>query len=256
MDLTAAYKSGFGGFALIILFFFTSGSLNAAGITIGSGSTISVGSGTIHGGCFNLDNQGTLNLGTGVLDMTNNVSNGGQLNGSTGRLEFGGDWGNGGSFISGMSTIAVVDKCGDGNITFNDSSEFYNLTMMTTSGKTVLVESGEEQKITNELVLKGASGKFLTLRASIPGTKTFTSLESGGTQLIDWVDVQDNFAEIPYQHLAPGFPEAFNSIDNGGNFRWFTQTAPRPTMSGLGILFLSLLVVLGTGIVCRKTVGF
>jgi hypothetical protein len=213
MNLPVFNKNRSNWFALVLIvpFIFTFGTVHAAGITIGSGSSISVGSHAIHVGCHDLVNNGQLNLGSGVVDVTNNVANNNQFNGNSGLPE--------------TSTIAVVDECGDGSITFDDSTDFYNLTMMTTAGKTVSIESGEEQKIANDLVFTGAAGNFLTLRSSIAGAETFTSLSQGGTQLIDWVDVQDNFANLPYQHIAHDFPAVFNSVDSGGNFRWFVTTA-------------------------------
>lgn len=238
--------------SLIAVSIIASSQVLAAGITIGSGSSISIGSGAIHLGCGDLVNNGQLSLGSGVVDVTNNVSNNNQFNGNSGLLKFGGDWSNSGTFTAGTSTIAVVDECGDGTITFDNSTEFYNLTMITTSGKTVFIESGEEQKIAHDLVFTGTSGNFLTLRSSIPDIKTFTSLSSGGTQLIDWVDVKDNFAEFPFQHIAPSEPWVFNSVDSGGNFRWFIQFVPIPAMSGLGTLLLVALMIFGAGIAHRK----
>ena len=239
---------------LTVMTIFASGGLHAAGITIGSGSSISVGSGAIHVGCGDVINNGTLSLGTGVVDVTNNVSNNNQFNGNFGLLEFGGDWSNSGTFSAGLSKIAVVDECGDGSITFDDSTDFYNLTMITTSGKTVFLESGAEQQVALDLVFNGAPGNFLTLRSSIPGVKTFTSLVPDGFQFIDWVDVQDNFAEFPFQHIAPDHPPVFNSVDSGGNFRWFIQdiVIPVPTMSGPGTLLLVALMLLGAGFARRK----
>jgi hypothetical protein len=242
MKLPVSIKSGW--FVLILLFVFISGSVSASGITIGSGSSISVGSGAIHLGCGDLINNGTVNLGSGVVDVTNNVSNNNQLNGDSGSLRFGGDWSNSGTIAPGTSTVAVVDECGDGSINFDGSSEFYNLSMTTTAGKTIYLESGSEQTIANNLVFTGTAGNFLTLRSSNPGVATFTSLAPGGTQFIDWVDVEDNHANVPFQHIAPDLPGVFNSVDSGGNIRWF-QFVPVPALSGLGILLLVALMLFG-----------
>lgn len=244
MNLPISNLKNYNWFSLVVLIFLSIEITHAAGITIGSGSSISVGSGAIHLGCGDLVNNGTLNLGSGVVDVTNNVASNNQLNGDSGRLQFGGDWSNSGSVSPGTSTVAVVDECGDGNISFDGSSEFYNLSMITTAGKTVYLESGAEQKIANNLVFTGAAGNFLTLRSSIPRVATFTSLDPGGTQLIDWVDVEDNHANIPFQHIAPALPGVFNSVDSGGNLRWFL-TVPIPALSGLGILLLVALMLFG-----------
>ncbi len=238
--------------ALVVLSMFTSTQVLAAGITIGSGGSISVGSGAIHVGCGDLVNSGTLSLGGGVVDMTNNVTSTGQFRGGSGLLEFGGDWSNSGVFAAGTSTVSVVDECGDGTITFAGNTDFYNLSMVTYAGKTVVFESGAEQKIANDLVFAGSPGRRLTLRSSIPGVPVYTSLALEGTQYIDWVDVADNAALEPYQRLASTHPTTLNSVDSGGNYGWFAESVPVPTLSGPGILLLAALILLGAGTARRR----
>ncbi len=240
--------------ALVVLSVFSSTQVLAAGITIGSGGSVSVGTGAIHVGCRDLVNNGTLSLDGGVVDMTSNVTSTGQLNGGSGLLEFGGDWSNSGAFTAGTSTVSMVDECGDGAISFAGNSDFYNLSMVTTAGKTVVFESGAEQKIANELVYAGSPGYLLTLRSSIPGTPVFTSLAFGGSQFIEWVDVADNVAMEGFQRLAPNYPSASNSVDSGGNSGWFTEMVPIPTLSGLGIALLVALILLGAGSVRRRLI--
>ncbi|MDX2418838.1 MAG: hypothetical protein QNK19_15365 [Xanthomonadales bacterium] len=241
--------------ALIVLSVFSSAQVLAAGITIGSGGSISVGSGAIHVGCGDLVNSGTLSLGSGVLNMTGNVKSTGQFNGDSGLLEFGGDWSNNGAFTAGTSTVAVVDECGNGSITFAGNSDFYNLSMVTTAGKTVVFEAGAEQKIASDLVFTGSPGNLLTLRSSIPGAPVFTSLALAGTQFIDWVDVADNVATEMFQHLAPTYPTTLNSVDSGGNSGWFIENmASIPTLSGMGMLIFVALILLGAGFAHRRVI--
>lgn len=240
--------------ALIMICVLSSAQVLAAGITIGSGGSISVGSGAIHGGCGDLVNNGTLSLGTGTVDMTANVKNAAQLNGDSGLLEFGGDWRNSGVFAAGTGTVAVVDECGQSSITFSGSSDFYNLSMVTTAGKTVIFEAGAEQKIASGLVFTGSSGNRLTLRSSVAGTPVFTSLALTGTQFIDWVDVADNVAKESYQRLAPTYPSTLNSVDSGGNSGWFQQMVSVPTLSDWGTLIFVALILLGAGLAHRKII--
>ncbi|MGB5488964.1 MAG: hypothetical protein WBN06_16350 [Lysobacterales bacterium] len=238
--------------ALIVLSVFASAQVLAAGITIGSGGSISVGSGAIQVGCGDLVNNGTLGLGSGVVTMTGNVTSSGQFDGDSGLLEFGGDWSNSGALTAGTSMVAVVDECGDGSITFSGSTDFYNLSMLTTAGKRVVFAAGAEQKIANDLVFTGSPGNRLTLRSSIPGAPVFTSLALVGTQFIDWVDVADNVVLEPYQRLAPTYPSTLNSIDSGGNSGWFAEPVAIPTLSGPGILLLAVFILLGAGTARRN----
>ena len=237
--------SGLRCLALIVLSIFSSAQVLAAGITIGSGGSISVGSGAIHVGCGDLVNNGTLSLGSGVVNMTGNVTNSGQFNGNSGLLEFGGDWSKSGALTAGTSMVAGVDECGEGSITFTGNSDFYNLSIVTTAGKKVVFAAGAEQKIANNLVFAGSPGSRLTLRSSIPGVPVYTSLALAGTQFIDWVDVADNVALESFQRIAPNLPSTFNSMDSGGNSRWFAETVPVPTLSGLGVLLLVALLLFG-----------
>jgi hypothetical protein len=186
--------------------------------------------------------------------MTANVKNAGRLNGDTGLLEFGGDWRNNGVLTAGTGTVAVVDECGEDSITFSGDSDFYNLSMVTTSGKTVIFEAGSEQKIASGLVFSGSSGNRLTLRSSVAGTPVFTSLVLTGTQFIDWVDVADNVAKEAYQRLAPTYPSKLNSVDSGGNSGWFQQMVSVPTLSDLGTLIFVALILLGAGLAHRKII--
>lgn len=243
--------------ALIVLSVFASTQVLAVGITIGSGGSISVGSGAIQLGCGDLVNNGTLGLGDGAVHMTGNVTNSGQFDGESGLLEFGGDWSNYGALTAGASTVAVVDECHGGSIRFAGDTDFYNLWMLTTTGKTVVFEAGAEQKIANDLVFNGSPGNHLTLRSSKPGVHVFTSLALAGTQFIDWVDVADNVALEPYQRLAPTYPTTLNSVDSGGNSRWFVESGSAesvsiPTLSGPGMLLMVALLLLGAGTAGRK----
>ena len=238
--------------ALVVLSVFASTQVLAAGITIGSGGSISVGSGTIHAGCGDLFNNGTLSLGSGVVNMTGKVTNTGQFDGGSGLLEFGDDWNNSGAWNAGTGTVAVVDECGDGSITFAGNTDFYNLSMSTRTGKTVVFAAGAEQKIANSLVFAGSPGHRLTLRSSIPGAPAYISLALTGTQFIDWVDVADNAAVEPYQRLASTHPSTLNSVNSGGNYGWFEESVSIPTLSGPGILLLAALILLVAGTARRK----
>jgi hypothetical protein len=237
----------------------SSGQALAAGITIGANSSISVGAGMINVGCGDLTNNGTLDLGSGTVDNTFDVSNSGLIDdgGNSGLLQFGGSWLNAGTVAPGMTTIAVVDECGTDPITFGGSADFYNLSMTTTAGKTVVLDSGATQSVAGALTFNGSTNNYLVLEASSPGSPTFTELDGGGSQSISWVDVADNFAFQPFQYIAPNIPEAFDSIDQGSNFRWFIE--PRkviavPTMSRLGTVLLVALMLFGAATARRRMI--
>jgi hypothetical protein len=73
-----------------------------------------------------------------------------------------------------------------------------------------------------------------------PALKFWTLiLAPTGNQFVDWVAVKISYANPPGQHMAPSFPEAFNSIDLGFNFRWFMDgLVPIPTLSIWGMILM------------------
>lgn len=225
-----------------------------AGISVGLGSSMSLGSGSVDAGCGDVTVNGTLNLNSGDLTGIDNVGFSGTIDGDTGSMSLGGDWTNNGLFIPDSSSISLVDECGDGAAEVHGDSNFNNLSIVTNSGKTVGIESGSETNVAGDLVLTGTAGNLLTLVGIGTNAQWVLELSQFGTQLVDYVAVGNGIAIIPGQHMAPGAPTSFNSINLGNNFRWFTNNlfVPIPTLSEWGMILLIAALLLGTGMRRRK----
>ena len=133
--------------------------------------------------------------------------------------------------------------------TIAGNTTFHNLTITTTSGRQINFTTGSTQGVNAGLTLNGVAGNRLNIRSTTAGSPGFLVLDDKGTQNIDHVDVRDNHAPLPGQYLAPGLPSQFNSVDGGGNFRWFLYPAPPvnsadiPTLSPLGMAALIALMM-------------
>ncbi len=198
------------------------GLVHAVGMTVGPGASYSLGVGTTDLGCGDLNVAGTLHLNSGMIDQTDSVLLSGTINGNTGSITFGDDWSKSGTFSAGSSQVTLNDDCGDGASLFTGDTAFYGLTVTTTSGKQWNLTSGSTQDIANALSFTGTSGNGLVIRSTTGGSPAFIELAPGGSQLIDYVDVADNHAlGPPGQWIAPGYASDYNSVDSGGNDRWF-----------------------------------
>lgn len=203
----------------------------AAGATIGPGSTISLGSGTMDLDCGDLVISGTLNLNTGAYTNVGNVviNSGGVLNGDSGSISLSGDWtNNGGTTNPGSSQVTFNTDCGNDTINVAGNSSFFNLTVQTTTGRQITFEAGSTTTVQGHLVMNGTGDEnnpanLLKIRSSSPGNPAFLVVD--GTYAITQVDVQDNHAILPGEWVDFGHPEDFDSIDGPGNFRWFRSGA-------------------------------
>lgn len=195
--------------------------LLAKGISIGPTGSINLGGGTLNLGCGDLQVDGILSLGNSISSDIRHVAFTGQLIGQSGVLNVTGDWLNSGLFESGTSTLALVDGCATTSSQMSGDSSFHDWSVTTSSGKQLIFTAGDEQNIANAVVFAGAAGNLLQIRSSEPDSPGFMELAEAGSQFVDHVDVKDNHALMPGQFMAPGFPEDYNSVDSGGNSRWF-----------------------------------
>ncbi len=198
---------------------------------------------------FQLDNGDSFNLGAGTLNLqcgNFNLQSGAAFNAAAGNIQLSGDWNNQGDFSRGTSTVVFNDDCGAASTSqITGSTHFYNLTAMTTAAHELRLESDQAQKIANALALTGAESGLLKIRSFVAGSTAYLILEEGGSQAISYVDVQDNHAITPGQWLARNTPAYFNSVDSGGNNRWFLPGMnPKavPTLPALGLVMLLLLL--------------
>ena len=86
---------------------------SAGDLTVGAGSTLDLGTGSLALGCADLDVTGTLTAGTRGLQRRARRRDqpGGTVNGNSATLSLAGDWDNAGTFNAGTSTVEMVDGC-------------------------------------------------------------------------------------------------------------------------------------------------
>ena len=216
---------------ILVLLGLYAGAVLPAGITVDDGASLNIENDigvSVDLGCDDLVVNGTVSLGAATLSSVENVNIGstGTLNGNTGTIEMSGDWTKhaSGTFNPGTSSVEVSDGCGHGASNFSGSTSFYNLSVATATGRTWLLEAGSVQSIANALSLTGAPGNLLAIRSTDHATPNpgHIDLAAAGSQFVDYVDVQDNFADgPPGQWMAPGYPSDYHSVDSGGLSRWF-----------------------------------
>ena len=178
----------------------------ASGLTIGAGSTVTLGDAQLKLGCNDLLIQSTADL---------------QAQASTIRL--GGSWNDQGTFDAGTGTVVFEDGCVPNMSSITGSSTFFDLQITTSTGKTVDFEAAATQTVIDALTLQGAAGNLLVLRSSMPGQQAFLKLDPGGSQNIDYVDVADN--DATGQTLAAGA----HSVDSGNTTNWSFVTSASAT---------------------------
>lgn len=160
----------------------------AAGITIGSGATVTLsGSPTIT--TVDLTITGTLSAGAGTVNLS-------------------GTWTRTGTFTPGTSTVAVV---GSGTATITGTNTFYNFSC-TTAGKQINFTDGERQTITNTLTFTGTSASRILLRSTTSGTRW--DIDPQATRSVSYVDCQDS-----YNRNATVITASY-SKDSGNNVNW------------------------------------
>lgn len=202
----------------------------AAGITVGSGDTFNLNGGTVNLDCGDLVIEGTFNMGAGgtLNNVGSVIINGGAFNGDSGDINLSGDWLNtGGTFNGGTSQVTWNTGCSNATIHVSGDSDFYNLTVQTTTGRTIEFASGSTTRVSGQLTMNGLfPANLLQITSSSGGSPAFLIVT--GSYTINQVNVRDNHALVPGEWIDFGDPEDFQSIDSGGNSRWFRNGATGP----------------------------
>ncbi len=201
---------------------------------------MSLGSGALDLACTDLIVGGSLQLDsapvTGVRHV--DIQAGGTINGGLGSITLSGNWTNSGTFNAGSSQINFDDSCGTGTSTITGNTTFFDLSLVSSSGKTFNMQAGSTQTIINLLTILGAAGNPLQIRSTLPGQLAFTNLL--GNQNIAHVGVSDNTATGVW--LAPF---QANEGGNSATTRWFGDpnfVAKIPTLGPMSLLMLTLLL--------------
>ena len=204
----------------------------SAQVTVGSGASLDLGTGSLDLGCADLSVGGTLAAGTAGFSQARDVTidPSGVVNGNTATLQMAGDWDNSGTFNAGSSTVQLVDGCGLASAVIAGDTTFANLDMTTTSGFLYSFVSGSTQTVSGSLSLLGASGNLLTLRSTLGGSEAF--LNALGASSADFVDAQDNDASGG-NSIALG-PDSVKGSNTPG---WLAANL----IPALGVLGLALL---------------
>lgn len=206
---------------------------SAGQVTVGSGASFDLGTGSLDLGCADLTVGGTLSAGTvgmaAARDVT--IDPTGLVNGETALLQVAGDWDNAGTFNAGSSSVNLVDGCGLLSATIGGNSTFATLAMTTASGKLFQFEAGSTQTVTQSLSIQGADGDLLEIRSTLDGSEAF--LDSQGTQSVAYVDVKDNHA------VGDQIPLMLSSLISGNALGWILAVPALPA-SGLALLALAL----------------
>ncbi|MCC5866293.1 MAG: hypothetical protein JJU31_14315 [Wenzhouxiangella sp.] len=231
--------------ALIFAWLLSGLPLVQAGIDLGGGS-IALGGGSLDMGCTQLSvgAAGSLLAEQGSIVNLGGLSSAGVVQAGLARFELSGQWNNQGSFLPGQSSVLVTDACNAATLISGNNS-FWNLSIVDIAGP-VSFSAGSLQRVANALVLRGRdANSLLSIRSSVPGQAAFLELETSGSQDIFHVSVRDNHAPAEGQALAVGDPADFQSVDAGGNSRWFRDSLPRPIpVNSLTPLATGMLLVL------------
>lgn len=230
------------------------------GVTVGTGTQFSLGGGSLSAGCGDLTVRGQFNLGSGSANTITNVSiNPGTIDGGSGSIGLSGNWSNAGTFIPGSSTVALNEDCGTGDSVISGDTQFSGLSATTASGKRVRFDSASAQTVTSSLSLTGTAADRLRVESTSPGTQAVLTLQSGASQVIDGVRVQDMDSSAG-ETIAPNLPGVFDSVDAGNNSNWFVavmqQIREIPVLPAYLLALLAALVLgLGSRAAARRGRG-
>jgi hypothetical protein len=223
--------------AAVLVTLVTASVASGANVTVGSGSSFDLGTGSLDLGCADLTVGGTLTAGTAGFSQARDVTidPSGVVNGDSATLGVAGDWDNAGAFNAGTSTVQLVDGCSLASATISGDTTFANLNMTTTSGFLYSFTSGSTQTVTGALALQGAAANLLTIRSTLEGSEAFLNVQ--GSSSGDFVDVQDNDATAGNTVILGA-----NSLKGSNTPGWLIGAlVPALGALGLAVLGLSLL---------------
>lgn len=233
-------------FFLIVLIFagFCKNSCNAASIEIGAGSTVNFGNSVVDNPGHNLINSGTAIFANSTINLLSFSNNANALASAVGAsINITEDWNNNGEFNAGNSTVNFIDG-GSNESKISGETRFNILNVASSSGKILEFQADRQQIVMQHLQLTGVNGDLLTIVSDTPDSKAMLALSLSASQLIDYVNVTDNYGTG--QIIAPGSPESHNSVQ-GSNVRgWFgTPLAfPVPSLNLISLLLLTALLII------------
>lgn len=218
---------------------------------VGAGSSVDFADATIDFGCANFVVDGSATAGTATLSGIGDVAGSGALQAGASLLSLGGDFAPGAGFDSGTGTVEIVDACGDGSSAVAGANTFNAFSVVTTSGKQLLLPAQMSQRVVSLLRFEGAAGALLQVRSTVPGANARLQVADDADQTIAYVDAADNTATEAV--IAPGDPAIYRSVDSGNLLFWFrnrppsmeieVRTIPGPGSSALACLALLMALI-------------
>ena len=215
-----------------------------ASILVPAGGQYSTGGGQTDLSCTDVIVAGTLFVAGGALLNVRHltVQPGGTIDGGSGTIQVGGNWSNGGTFVAGTSSVRFDDSCGLTSATVDGNTVFFNARFVSTAGKNYAFQAGTTQTIAGLLEILGTSAKPIQFRSNAFGQVANVNLVSQGTQSILHVGVTDVWATG--QHLAP---DQANEGGGGNALNWFGMspevvTEPIPALGDFALLALTALL--------------
>lgn len=205
-----------------------------ASLTVGAGSSISLGDANVYLGENDLELAGTLNGGSGLIDRVRHltIDESATLNAESGTIQICGDWTNSGTFIAGASVVRFVDGCDLSSAEISGNTTFARMDMRTTSGKQYRFTAGSVQTVLGWLGLYGAPENLLAIRSTQEEIEAFFEVQGSGGG--NFVDVRDIDASSGNPILV-GPQSTIGSNTSGWSFGVAVPTA--------GALVLALLLV-------------
>jgi hypothetical protein len=211
---------------------------SAGNVTVGSGSTLDLGSANLDLGEAGLNIAGTFAAGTATVDQARDVSiqPGGTLNGESATLNVCGDWSNSGTFNAGSGSVNFVDGCGLTLAVISGNTTFAGLSMTTATAKEYRFTAGSTQTVTGLLSLLGSAGNLLQIRSTLDGSEAFLNVQGGSSA--DFVDIQD-IAAAGGNSIVLG-PNSVKGTNTPG---WLSAGVLVPLLGPLAPVLLALLLL-------------
>lgn len=222
-----------------------------AQVIVPTGAAFSLGGGRLDLGNTSLQVGGSFAIGSGSVQNADSVTilSGGTLDGGSGLLTLFGDWSNAGTFTAGTGTVSFVDG-GLAQSNVGGNSTFDNVSFVSATGKNYVFAVGTTQSVSGLLTIQGTAAQGIQFKSSSAGQVANVNLLPGGSQSIQYVGVSDVHATG--QNLAA------NETNDGGTGNatgWFGagingggNAVPTPTLSGIGLLLLALLMATSAAI--------
>ena len=204
--------------AAVLIFTFLIAGIARADLTVPAGATTNLASGTVDLACTDLVIGGTLQVASGAINNVRNITiqGGGTLDGGSGIIQVAGNWSNSGSFVAGSGEVDFRDQCGGVAATVSGNTTFNRASFESSVGKNYVFVVGSTQKILSLLQIAGTAPNPIQFRSSAAGQVAFIDLINSGSQQIQHVGVTDVWSIG--QCLAPGQ----SNEGGGGNAKnWF-----------------------------------